>query len=107
MRITASHYSPAMSMRITASHYSPEVSIRITASHYSLRDWLWVYTVRVFDVTIFYEHNQQQVLAYFSYIYRKVSNIRRTLVGNKIVDHSDVVGASPVGAAPTTSSLST
>ena len=41
------------------------------------------------------------------YIYRKVSNIRRTLVGNKNVDHSDVVGASPVGAAPTTSSIST
>ena len=40
-------------------------------------------------------------------IYCKVSNIRRTLVGNKIVDHSDVVGASPVGAAPTTSSSST
>ena len=39
--------------------------------------------------------------------YRKVFNIRRTLVGKKIVDHSDVVGASPVGAAPTTSSLST
>ena len=39
--------------------------------------------------------------------YRKVSNIRRTLVGHKIVDHSDEVGASPVGAAPTTSSLST
>ena len=39
--------------------------------------------------------------------YRKVSNIRHTLVGNKIVDHSDVVGASPVGAAPTTSSFST
>ena len=39
--------------------------------------------------------------------YRKVSNIRRTPVGNKIVDHSDVVGASPVGAAPTTSSFST
>ena len=37
----------------------------------------------------------------------KVSNIRRTSVGNKIVDHSDVVGASPVGAAPTTSSFST
>ena len=36
-------------------------------------------------------------------IYRKTFNIRRTLVGNKIVDHSDVVGASPVGAAPTTS----
>ena len=41
------------------------------------------------------------------YIYRKTSNINRTLVGNKIVDNSDVVGASPVGAAPTTSSSST
>ena len=40
-------------------------------------------------------------------MYRQVSNIRRTLVCNKIVDHSDVVGASPVGAAPTTSSFST
>ena len=39
--------------------------------------------------------------------YRKTYNIRRTLVGNKIVDHSDVVGASPVGAPPTTSSFST
>ena len=39
--------------------------------------------------------------------YRKIYNIRRTLVGYKIVDHSDVVGASPVGAAPTTSSFST
>ena len=40
-------------------------------------------------------------------IYHQVSNIRRTLVGNEIVDHSDVVGASPVGAASTTSSFST
>ena len=39
--------------------------------------------------------------------YRKTSNISRTLVGSKIVDNSDVVGASPVGAAPTTSSFST
>ena len=39
--------------------------------------------------------------------YHKTSNIRRPLVANKIVDHSDVVGASPVGAAPTTSSFST
>ena len=44
------------------------------------------------------------------YIYsgfRQVSDTWRTLEGNKIVDHSDVVGASPVGAAPTTSSFST
>ena len=39
--------------------------------------------------------------------YRKTSNISSTLVGNKIVDDSDVAGASPVGAAPTTSSFST
>ena len=39
--------------------------------------------------------------------YRITSNIGRTLVGNKIVDNSDVVGAPPVGAAPTTSSFST
>ena len=39
--------------------------------------------------------------------YRQASNIRCILVGNKIVDHSDVVGASPAGAAPTTSSFST
>ena len=31
--------------------------------------------------------------------YRKTSNISRTSVGNKIIDNSDVVGASPVGAA--------
>ena len=33
--------------------------------------------------------------------------ISRIWVGNEIVDHSDVVGASPVGAAPTTSSITT
>ena len=40
-------------------------------------------------------------------VYRQISNIRHTLVGNKLVDHSDVVGASPVGAAPTKSSFAT
>ena len=39
--------------------------------------------------------------------YPQTHNISRTLAGNIIVDNSDVVGASPVGAAPTTSSLST
>ena len=37
----------------------------------------------------------------------KTYNISRTLVGNKIVDHSDVAGASPISAAPTTYSFST
>ena len=31
----------------------------------------------------------------------------QALAGNEIVDHLDVIGASPVGAAPTTSSSST
>ena len=39
--------------------------------------------------------------------YRQTSNTSRTLVGNKIADHSDVVGAGPDGAAPSTSSFST
>ena len=38
--------------------------------------------------------------------YHKTSNISHTLVGNETVDQSDVVGALPVGAAPTTSSFS-
>ena len=38
-------------------------------------------------------------------MYCQIPNINYTLVGNKIVDHSDVDGASPVGAAPTTTSF--
>ena len=34
--------------------------------------------------------------------YHQTSNISCTFVANKIVDHSDVVGTSPAGAAPTT-----
>ena len=52
------------------------------------------------------KENMQQIWGYIS-DYRQVSNIRRALVGNKIVDNSDIFGASPVGAAPTTSSFST
>ena len=40
-------------------------------------------------------------------VYRQTFNIRHTFVGNTVADHSDVVGASPVGATPTTSSFST
>ena len=47
------------------------------------------------------EHRQ------LNYKYHKSSDVSRTLVGNKFVDHSDVVGAAPVGTAPTTSSFST
>ena len=47
------------------------------------------------------------VVLLLTYMYRQVSNISRTLVVNYIVDHSDVVGASHVGVAPTTSTFST
>ena len=43
----------------------------------------------------------------FSDTQHQTPNIRGTLAGNEIVGHSDVVGASPVGAAPTTSSFLT
>ena len=59
----------------------------------------------VFNLTWFSIHLYTIII--HSYNNRKTYNIRRTLVGNKIVEHSDVVGASPVGAAPTTSSFST
>ena len=52
-------------------------------------------------------HCVQYINFHSEQIYRQVSNIRRTLAGYKIVDQPDVVGASPVGAAPTTSSFST
>ena len=43
----------------------------------------------------------------FEKYYPQTSNINWALVGYKIFDHSDVVGESPVVAAPATSSLST
>ena len=46
-------------------------------------------------------------LSLFHWLYRQGSNISHTLAGKRIVDYSDVVGAPPVGAAPTTSSFST
>ena len=49
------------------------------------------------------EHIFQLILIILQY--RKISIISGTLVGNKIVDISDVVGASPVGADPTLSSF--
>ena len=39
--------------------------------------------------------------------YCKISNIRHTSAGNKLVDHSDVAGTLLVGTAPITSSFST
>ena len=68
-----------------------------------------------FVLIVFLEHTGFHTPSWLTFLgsakiqiqYRQVSNIKRTLVGNEIVDPSDVVGASPVGAAPTTSSFST
>ena len=46
-------------------------------------------------------------LSWYPVLYRQTSNISHTVIGNKIVDHSDVVGASSVSAAPSTSSFLT
>ena len=37
--------------------------------------------------------------------YDQTSNISHTLVGNKLVNHTEVAGASPVGDVPTKSSF--
>ena len=39
--------------------------------------------------------------------YRQTSYISRILIDNELIDHSDVVRASPVDAAPTTYSFAT
>ena len=49
----------------------------------------------------------QRKIRYLASMYHQISNISRALVDNTIVDYSNIVGASPVGAAPNTSSLST
>ena len=65
-----------------------------------------LFTFCVFCEIVYQSDERRIVQGQFSF-YRQVSNISRILVGNKIGEHSDVVGASPVGAAPTTSSFST
>ena len=44
-----------------------------------------------------------QVISNHDIAYCQTSDIKRTLLGNEIVDRSDVIGASPIDAAPTTS----
>ena len=60
------------------------VCMRVQQLYFSLRKWL----ILPISFRIISEYCQ-------------TSNISRTLVGNKAVDDSDVVVASPVGAAPT------
>ena len=59
------------------------------------------------DETIYYIKWDTKYNTNSNLNYRQISNIRRILVGDKFVDHSDEGGESPVGAAPTTSSFPT
>ena len=74
-------YGVSCELRIWTSYFLAPAKLRVTSSH------KWPNC----------KENQ---------MYRQTSNISRTSVDNKIVDHSDVVGASPVDAAPTTPSFS-
>ena len=72
----------------------------IYASFNYVRQWLVTFWCQVINSAHACETIILSILMnIYIYIYRKTSNIRRTLVGNEIVDHLDVVGASPVGAA--------
>ena len=57
------------------------------------------------DTEAAHDHRGQTIQ--FNPYYRQTSDISRTSVCNELVDHLDAVGASSVGAVPTTSSFST
>ena len=73
------------------------------------RQWL---CSKIRDFTRFEFNMNIRVLSYITtpllskYNYRQTSNIKCILVGDNIVDPSDIFGASTVGAALTTSSIS-
>ena len=50
--------------------------------------------------------DEESVISGLDNVDSQTSNISRSLVGNTTVNHSDVLGAPPVGVAPSTSSLS-
>ena len=72
---------------------------------------IWCYFTNILPLHVVSLQDEWATTAFgqrsYNYYYRKTSNISRILVCNRIVDHIDVVGASPVGGAPTTSSYLT
>ena len=66
---------------------------------FSISDWNFNVSNKTFPLNLNYEGKIVN--------YGQTSNTSCTIVDNKIVDHSDVVGAPTVGAAPATSSFST
>ena len=66
--------------------------------------FIWIF---MYFPYMFYRARYCNMFYIKSVSYRQTFIIRCSLVGNKLVDHSDVAGVSPVGAAPTTSSFLT
>ena len=90
-----------------------QIRSQVLSTHYESINACWIYFVEsVFRVRTL---NRGTVTVWYFFLsyevihldYHQTANISRNLpvVGNKIVDNFDVVGASLVGAAPTTSSI--
>ena len=75
--------------------------------HVSVDAWRHPSEVEVTCLTALHCHTSLANEGQVSIEICQTSNISHTLVGNKIVDHSGVVRASPIDAAPTISSFST
>ena len=90
--------------------WAPYVSIynrwkNYTLTHWDLQDISWLIRGSI-SFFVFLTGRLEATLVTQVCGYCEIFNISCTL-GNEIVDYSDVVGALPVGAAPTTSSFST
>ena len=80
-----------------------------------LRRLFFVFGMSAWSNEISSQETKCKCLGHFLYLihqektntmYRRTSNIRRTLVGNELVNHSNVEIASPVGTDPITTSFS-
>ena len=71
------------------SHTSPRLMLCVVQKY-----WNKFYSILFYSILFYSDYHQ-------------ICNISCILLGNTFFDHSDVVGASPVGDAPTTSSFST
>ena len=92
--------------RLAASRHKPDVILRNLASPAGQNDicLTWKYFGKLEGSELWrYVVVLPEMRFRIVILQRQTPNIRRTLEGNEIVDHSDVFGASPVGAAPTIS----
>ena len=79
------HLITVESMNISFEGHVVMMSLRQTRLGQFL---MWKTTMAPENVNVIYRNR---------FVYWKTCNINHIIVGNKIVDHSDVVGASPVG----------